>query len=106
MLAWQAIDLLRCSCRSCYPQEAKKLHEAYIVTAAKPERPELVRQQLQAAWDILGGGGLNVVTGTHDELCSKLQVGCSVSDQAGLASWMEFFGGQGNALPPCEHSAS
>lgn len=63
--------------------EAELLHEAYIVPAAKPEQPELVLQQP-----------------------SKLQDGCSISDQAGLASWMESFSGQGNALPPCEHPAS
>ena len=54
-----------------------------MVPAAKPEQPELVLQQP-----------------------SKLQDGCSIGDQAGLASWMESFSGQGNALPPCEHPAS
>ena len=83
--------------------EATKLHETYIETAAKPERPELVRQQLRAA---SADDGPKIVSGTHDALCSKLQDGCPISDQAGLASWMKSFGGQCDALSPREHPAS
>ena len=55
MLACQAVDLWHCSwlVLPCKVLEASELQEAYIPNAAKPDQPESVRQQLQAAWNII-----------------------------------------------------
>ena len=59
---------------------ANKLHEAYMMTAVEPERPEVVRQQSRQPGTSSAEDGLKIVSGTHDEACSKLQDRCSIGD--------------------------